>query len=241
MVHQPKKGTMFGKVPSKPWKRRVIFDARTPKFDMDHCRINEDWKEFYPDAAELLSPRQPPPRGKPVVVSCFCDANHAGNVITRRSHTGILIYVNNAPIMWYSKRQNTVESSTFGSEFVAMRIAKEIIVALRYKLRMFGLPIMGPQDEPEGPSIIFCDNAGVVKNTSIPSSTLSQETCVCQLSCNPRSSGCGYHIDFKRRHRDESIRFVHKDAQLQKASGIQENHLLNPSPSKDFLRHTNGG
>ena len=77
--------------------------------------------------------------------------------------------------MWYSKRQNTVESSTFGSEFVAMRIAKEMIVALRYKLRMFGVPIMGPQDEPEGPSIIFCDNAGVVKNTSIPSSTLSKK------------------------------------------------------------------
>ena len=34
---------------------------------------------------------------------------------------------------------------------------------------------MGPQDEPEGPSIIFCDNAGVVKNTSIPSSTLSKK------------------------------------------------------------------
>ena len=56
-----------------------------------------------------------------------------------------------------------------------MRIAHEMIVALRYKLRMFGVPIMGPQDEPEGPSIIFCDNAAVVINTSVPSSTLSKK------------------------------------------------------------------
>ena len=113
-----------------------------------------------------------------------------------------------------------------------MRIAKGMVVALCYKLRMFGVPIMGPQQEPEGPSIIICDNAGGVKNTSIPSSTLSKQHV---------SSGCKYHIDFKRTHRDESIRFVHNDAQQQKASGIQENHLLNPSPSEDFLRHTNGG
>jgi hypothetical protein len=68
-------------------------------------------------------------------MSCFVDADHAGCRVTRRSHTGIIIFVNRAPILWYSKRQNTVESSTFGSEFVAMRIAIEMIECLRYKLR----------------------------------------------------------------------------------------------------------
>jgi hypothetical protein len=86
-------------------------------------------------------------------------------VITRRSHTGILIYVQKAPIIWFSRRQNTVESSRFGSEFVALRIAKEMLVALRYKLRRFGVPM-------EGPCNVFCDNSGVVKNTSIPESAL---------------------------------------------------------------------
>ena len=56
---------------------------------------------------------------------------------------GVLIFVNRAPIIWYSKRQNTVESSTFGSEFTAMRTAVDLIEALRYKLRMFGVPIEG--------------------------------------------------------------------------------------------------
>ena len=74
----------------------------------------------------------------------------------------------NAPIVWYSKRQNTVESATFGSEFVALRVCKELIVALRYKLRMFGVPI-------DGPTNVFCDNNGVVKNASIPESVLNKK------------------------------------------------------------------
>ena len=63
-------------------------------------------------------------------MTVFVDADHAGDRATRRSFTGILIYVNRAPIIWYSKKQNTVESSTFGSEFVAMRIATEITEGL---------------------------------------------------------------------------------------------------------------
>ena len=110
----------------------------------------------------------PEPRGNLVSTYAFVDANHAGNVVTRRSHTGIIIYVQNAPIIWFSKRQNTVETATFGSELVALRICKELIVALRYKLRMFGIGI-------DGPTSVFCDNRGVVKNVSIPESVLSKK------------------------------------------------------------------
>ena len=66
--------------------------------------------------------------------------------------------------MWFSKRKNTVEAATFGSDFVALRICKELIFALRYKLRMFLIPI-------EGPTNIFCDYSGVVLNSSRPEST----------------------------------------------------------------------
>ena len=85
----------------------------------------------------------------------------------RRSHTGILIYVNNAPIVWYSKRQNTVETSSFGSEYVALRICTEMLESLRYKLRSFGVPIDGAAD-------VFCDNKSVVTNSTIPSSVLNK-------------------------------------------------------------------
>jgi hypothetical protein len=127
-----------------------------------------DWKDFYNDAKEAIPPNAPAARGHPVQINAFVDANHAGNKITRRSHTGILIYLNCAPIVWYSKAQTMVETSTFGSEFVAMRILVEMLEAMRYKLRMLGVPI-------DGPSNVFCDNKSVVTNSTIPTSTLKKK------------------------------------------------------------------
>lgn len=79
-----------------------------------------DSKDFYQDAREETPTNAPTPRGNPVQMNVFVDANHAGNKVNRRSHTGVLIYLNRAPIVWYSKAQKTVETSTFGSEFVAL-------------------------------------------------------------------------------------------------------------------------
>jgi hypothetical protein len=127
-----------------------------------------DWYDIYPDAKENIPPDMPPPRGKPVSVHCFTDADHAKDRVNRRSQTGVLIFVNQAPIIWFSKRQNTVETSTFGSEFVAMKIAVELIEPLRYKLRMFGVPIEGPAD-------VFCDNQAVVGSAQHPDHRLQKK------------------------------------------------------------------
>ena len=68
-----------------------------------------------------------------VKVICFVDASHAANRVNRKSHTGYIIFINRAPILWYSKRQNTVESSTLTSEFIALKTCMERIVGLRFK------------------------------------------------------------------------------------------------------------
>ena len=148
---------------------RLVFDPMVPEIDeqLFNPHKQEVWKEFYPDAEEPLPPNMPEPRGAPLRVGCYVDADHAGNLMTRRSHSGIFIYLNNAPIQWFSKRQNTVESSSFGSEFIALRIATDMIEALRYKLRMFGVPVDGPAD-------VFCDNKSVATNASIPTSVLNK-------------------------------------------------------------------
>jgi hypothetical protein len=127
-----------------------------------------DWTDFYGPVSETMPPNAPEPRGNPVEMTAFVDANHAGNQVTRRSHTGIIIYLNKAPVIWYSKAQATVETSTFGSEFVALRIATEQIEALRYKLRMIGVPILGPTN-------VLCDNKSVVDNSTLPHSTLKKK------------------------------------------------------------------
>jgi len=116
-----------------------------------------NWSEFYPDAKEAISSDMPEPRDKPVQINLFVDSAHITYLESRRSTTGIVIFLNETPIKWYSKRQNTIESLTFGSEFMAAKIAVKMNDALRYKLRMFGILI-------EGPSNGFCDNESVIKN-----------------------------------------------------------------------------
>jgi hypothetical protein len=100
----------------------IAYDSKRPDIDERIFHHNADWNDFYGDVEEELPPNMPEPRGHSVTTSAFVDANHAGNVVTRRSHTGIFLFVQNAPIIWFSKRQNTVEAATFGSEFVALRI-----------------------------------------------------------------------------------------------------------------------
>ena len=78
------------------------------------------------------------------------------------------MFVNNALIKSFSKRQNTVELSTFVPELVALRIERDMILEIRIKLKLFGVPLAGPE-------ILFCDNNEVVKNKIIPESTLSKE------------------------------------------------------------------
>jgi hypothetical protein len=88
---------------------RLAYDSKCPDIDERFFHHNAEWKEFYGDITEELPPNMPEPRGRSVIISAFVDANHAGNVITRRSHSGIFVFVQNAPIIWLSKRQNTVE------------------------------------------------------------------------------------------------------------------------------------
>jgi hypothetical protein len=61
-----------------------------------------------------------------------------------------------------------VESSTFGSEFIALKTAIDLVEALCYKLRMFGIPI-------DGSTIAFCDNEAVVLNTTHSESTIKRK------------------------------------------------------------------
>ena len=93
-----------------------------------------NWEDFYGKIDEEMPPNMPEPLGRPVALSAWVDADHAGNLVTRRSQTGFFIFVQNAVMDWYSKKQNTVEGSTFGSEYAAARICVEKIKALRHKL-----------------------------------------------------------------------------------------------------------
>ena len=65
-------------------------------------------KKIYQDAIEDIPINAPVPLGKSVQTNCYVDADHAGDKITRRSDSGVLIYVIMALVFWFSKKQITV-------------------------------------------------------------------------------------------------------------------------------------
>jgi hypothetical protein len=148
---------------------RLIFDPTYPKIDHTKFKDKEEWSNFYGDVKEAIPENAPKPRGKPVVLRVYVDSDHAGDQVTRRSRTGFIQMVNMAPISWFSKKQGSVEGATFGSEFVAMKTAMEANRALRYRLRMMGVPI-------DGPTYMYCDNMSVVHNTTTPESMLKKKS-----------------------------------------------------------------
>jgi hypothetical protein len=133
---------------------RVLFDTTHPAVDMGTF-IKTDWKSMYGDVKEMIPSDAPVYRGKEVDLRLFVDSDHAGEKFTRRSRTGSFIYLNMAPIVWFSKSQPTMESSVFGAEFVAsmiqyhnfLRVSRMSEVASGCGSRI--LPRMYNGDEPE--------------------------------------------------------------------------------------------
>lgn len=105
---------------------------------------------------------------KPVQIIIYFDASFACNMITRRSVTGIIVMINGTPFRWYVKQQNTVESSTYGAELVAGRIATEMAIEFRYIFRMLGVPI-------DGPVLLLGDNKGMIQKFSMLISQLKKK------------------------------------------------------------------
>ena len=81
----------------------------------------------------------------------------------------MLIFLNRAPIVWISRKQLSIETSSFGSEFTAMKVATETIEGLRFKLRMMRVPL-------DGPAVVKADNQTVIVNASKPESVLQKKS-----------------------------------------------------------------
>jgi hypothetical protein len=134
---------------------------------------------------EELPPNAPRPRGIGFTMRAYVDADHASETVTRKSRTGFVVFLNNSPIHTVSKKQTGVETSSFGSEFTAMKHCTEYLRGLRYKLRMMGIPV-------EGHAYVFGDNKSVLYNVSIPDSILKK-----------KSQSLSYHFVREGSARDE--------------------------------------
>jgi hypothetical protein len=90
-----------------------------------------DWsKSIYGNVSEAVPKDAPEPLGKPVTMTHYQDANLYHDIITGRSVTAILHFLNKFPMDWYSKKQATVETATYGSEYISARTCVDQIVDL---------------------------------------------------------------------------------------------------------------
>src|SRR6187200_3432436 len=135
-----------------------------------------DWSSAYGEVSELLPNNAPEPLGKHVTLTHYVDANLFHVALTGRSVTGILHMLNATPIDWYSKKHATVETATYGSEFVAAHVCVEQIVALQNTLRYLGVPI-------HEQSYMFGDNESVVNSSSIPHFKLHKHHTALSFHC----------------------------------------------------------
>ena len=158
-------------------KGAIVIDPKYPDHSQFNVATYDQWREFYPDAEEMLPEKgeTPQPKGPKIRITVYKDSDHAHDVVTRRSVTGVLLLLNNTPVKWISKCQKTVETSTYGAELVAGKVATELILEYRYILRMMGA-------EPDGPALMLGDNSSVVLNCTLPNLVLKK-----------KASACSYH------------------------------------------------
>ena len=142
---------------------------RTGEPDFSSLKDQEyDWtRTVYSGACEQIPHDIPKPLGKHVQTTHYVDANLHHDLATGKAVTAVLHFLNQTPIDAYTKRQSTVETATYGSEFVAARTAVDQIIDIHTTLRYLGVPI---RDK----SYMFGDNRSVVTSSTIPNSTISK-------------------------------------------------------------------
>ena len=115
---------MYGYV---KYNKHGAIRVRTEQPDYDrYPEQHFDWAEsIYKGASEQIPDDAPEPLGKEVVLTSYVDANLYHDLVTGRALTTVLHLINQTPFDWFCKRQATVETATFGSEFVAAKTAVE--------------------------------------------------------------------------------------------------------------------
>ena len=143
----------------------IRFRTEMPDYS-DVLDPEHDWERtVYGDVHEAIPRDCPEPLGNSLVHTVYVDANLMHDITTGHSCTGVLHLLNQTPIEWYSKKQPTVETATYGSEFLAARTATEQTIDMRTTLRYLGVPISGP-------TLMFGDNKTVVDSGSTPKARL---------------------------------------------------------------------
>jgi hypothetical protein len=165
--------------------------------DKDDLQVN--WNEYYPDIqAEELDYGAPEIlQSKSLDTLIYFDSNHAHDEVTRRSVTGILVFVGNCPVSHMSKRQGAIATSTYSAELCAAKQGCEEAISIRYLLRSLGI-------QPSGKTLLLGDNMSSLISATKPGSP-----------CKKKASSIAYHyvrecnamgiVSIKKIHTDHNL------------------------------------
>jgi hypothetical protein len=109
-----------------------------PDYDQDWLRtVSANVRETLPE--KCLTPR-----GKSVCTTTYKDANLHHDMCTGRAITGVLHFINKTPIDWYSRKQSTLETATYGSEFTSAKTAIQQIQGCEQPLDTWACLLIPP-------------------------------------------------------------------------------------------------
>lgn len=95
------------------------------------------------------------------------------DVHAAKSRTGYVILLNNCPILWTSKLQQLIATSTMHAEYVALSTACRDVIPLRELVLELSNVYNLPTDKPTIKSTVYEDNEGALRlaNTELPRTT----------------------------------------------------------------------
>jgi len=147
---------------------------------------NYTWKHSaYGLPSEDIPEDAPSPLGKRVLLTHYFDANLMHDVLSGKAVTGILHFYNKTPIDWYSKKQSTTETATYGSEFLSCRTCFEQIIDHRNYLRYLGVPI-------HDISLVWGDNESMINSAKIPDARLHKRHNILSFHYVRSLIACGF-------------------------------------------------
>jgi hypothetical protein len=144
-----------------------------PPFDENQ---RESLRSEYGTEEEEISPNDPVPRGRPLTLTVMSDSDWAHDVVTRRSISGVAVFIGRTMVYAKASRQTGIAASSFSAEMAAGRTASQIARGFRNALRSFGIKV-------EGPTPILGDNLGAIQNVTLLASPLKA-----------RHTSIGYHF-----------------------------------------------
>ena len=104
--------------------------------------LNRNWsRSVYGELKEIFPHNEPEFLGKNVTHTHYVNANLMYDITTGWSVTGILHMINETPLDWYSKKQDTLETTMCASAFVAAHFCVEQIIDHQNTIRYLGVPI----------------------------------------------------------------------------------------------------